>query len=60
MTIKPRPAGVDAGVDAGRSIASESVPGTVGAPLAGGSDTVTFQRIDLVYVEDADTDGTAR
>jgi Mrp family chromosome partitioning ATPase len=63
MAVKPRDAGGDASVEVGKAIGSKSVPGTkvAGDPLVGGSgDTVTFQRIDLVYVEDGDGDGTTR
>jgi hypothetical protein len=59
MTVKPR----EAGPESGKVVGSKSVPGTSapGEPLAGGSgETVTFQRIDLVYVEDGDGDGTKR
>ncbi len=47
----------------GRVVGSKSVPGSkpAEAPLAGGvGDTVTFKRINLVYVEDGDSTGTAR
>jgi hypothetical protein len=48
------------------AVGSKSIPGakaSVGEPLVGSaSDTVVFQRIDLVYVEDGDGDreGTSR
>ena len=68
-TIKPREAGsahmdevgarISTGSTAGTSaIGSKTVPGakaTIGEPHVGSAgDTVTFQRIDLVYVEDGD------
>ncbi|HEY2795934.1 MAG TPA: Wzz/FepE/Etk N-terminal domain-containing protein [Micromonosporaceae bacterium] len=59
MTVKPR----DAAAEGGKAVGSKSVPGRsiTGEPLAGAAgDTVTFQRIDLVYVEDGDSDGAKR
>jgi Mrp family chromosome partitioning ATPase len=69
-TVKPRESEPAAELKASgsksvgpKSVGSKSVPGTKPqeAPLAGGSgETVTFKRIDLVYVEDGDGDGSAR
>jgi hypothetical protein len=59
MTVKPR----EAAAESGKVVGSKSIPGksAPGEPLAGGSgETVTFQRIDLVYVEDGDGDGAKR